>query len=192
MPVLAREHSDFAWFKARAESLQFDLTAGQSKMANVDEHGLLNAETSQPGERAEHDLPPKSYAEAIIQPLEEQENANKHVVEINGNSSTPSNTAAKANGTRSTNGAEKHLDTPKVVYSQHVDARGTAVASVEPEPGYEAALQHNHAPAPRQRRETAFEKTSSPGKAKLASGRKAGAGWGRSAYVYSSVLLARC
>lgn len=185
MPVLAREYSDFAWFKARTESLQFDLTTGQSKMASSDEHGLLNAETSQPGERAEHDLPPKSYAEAIIQPFEEQEKAdNKHAVETNGHSSTPSSTAAKVNGTRSTNGAEKYLETPKVVFAEHFDTRGTAVASVEPEPGYEVALQHDRVSAPRQRKkEAALEKNPNLEKEKLASGREAGAGWGRSAYV---------
>jgi hypothetical protein len=153
-------------------------------MANADGHGLLNAETSQPRERAEHDLPPKSYAEAIIQPFEGQQEANKHAVETNGHSSTYSTTAGNINGVRDANGTEKELDMGPVVYADHVDSKGTAIASIKPEPSYEAALKHNQVSAPRQRpKETTLAKRSSPEKSKLASGRRAGAGWERSAYV---------
>lgn len=193
MPALASEHSDFAWLKSRTESLPFDLSAGQPEMANADGHGVLNAETSQPCERTEHDLPPKSYAEAILQPFEGQQEANKHAVETNGHSSTNSTTAGNINGVRPAKGAEKELDAGKFLYADHVDRKGTAVASVKPEPGFEVALKHNQVSAPRRRtKETALAKRSSPEKPKLASGRRAGAGWERSAYVSLPCWMMRC
>lgn len=190
--MLAREHSDFAWFKARTDSLNFDLTAGQSEMANADERGLLNAETSQPSERAEHDLPPKSYAEAIFEPFESQQEANKHAVETNGHSSTKSSTTGIANGLHPTNGAEKQLDTGELIRADPTNGKGIAVASVKPDPKYAAALQHDQASAPRQRRkETALKKNSSLEKSTFTSGRSAGAGWSKSAYVCLSGWMMR-
>lgn len=154
---------------------------------------MANAETSQPCERAEHDMRPKSYAEAIIQPFEGQQEANKHAVETKGHLSTNSTTAGNMNGLRPAKGAEEDLDAGKVVYTDHVDSKGTAVASVKPEPGSVVAFKLNQVSAPPQRtKETAHTKRSSLEKPKLASGRRAGAGWGRSAYVSLPCWMIRC
>ena len=180
MPVLAREHSDFAWFKSRTDSLPFDLSTGQSNMANANGHSVLNAETSEANERAENHLPAKSYAEATRQSYENQQTANSYAMQTGGYSDTGRN----VNGSHLAGTEEKQLEHRKVVYAKHFDNKGTAVASVKPDPGYEAALEHNQLSAPRQRKkEIAPDKTKSPEKRKLASGRRAGAGWERSAYV---------
>ena len=188
MPVLAREHSDFAWFKSRTDSLPFDLSSGQSDMANSNGHSLLSAETSQPSERAEKHLPAKSYAEATQQPFEKQQMANSHAVQTDGNSDTGRN----INGIHLVKREEKQVEPIKVVYAKHFDNKGTAVASVKPDLGYEAALEHDQMSAPRQRKkETALDKKASPEKRKLASGRRAGAGWERSAYACIHLWIIR-
>jgi hypothetical protein len=186
MPVLDRQHSDFAWFQSRTESLPFDLTSGRSEMATTNGHGVLNAETSQLSERAEHDLPPKSYAEATVQSLEKQQEANKRLGHTNGHpdNASSTSTASNVNGFPPRQREEKQLGEDQVVYADHVDSNGTSIASVKPGPTYEEALKHNQAAAPRPRKKNTT--IQGPAKGQLASGRRAGAGWERSAYACPS------
>ena len=62
--MLHREHSDFQWFRERAKSVHSDPISEYSAMASVS--APLNPEPSLPKERADHDLPPKSYADAVV------------------------------------------------------------------------------------------------------------------------------
>ena len=187
MRALAREHSDFAWFKSRTESLPFDLTSGQAEiMGNTNEHGLLNPEMSQPTERAEHNLPPKSYAEATVQPLQEQQKVNQAFAQTNGHpKESGSSTESNGDGFCPAKREEKSLDEDRVIYAKHVDSNGTAIASVRPHPSYEEALKHVQEAVPRLRKkESTTQNKQDTTRPQLASGRRAGAGWERSAYVF--------
>ena len=176
--MLQRGHSDFAWFRERAQSLHSDSVSHYTEMASnmIEEQGQLNPEPSQPEERAEHSLPPKSYAEAISNETNEQtEDAfgNKSDGEqksaVNGYAHAP-----MVNGHKD----RYQLDEDKVVYEKHVNQNGEVFTSIKPSENYEQSLQHNGTTAPR-------EKHHRPAKRQdeLASGRKAGEGWEKSAYV---------
>lgn len=164
-------------------------------MTTTDGPGALNAETSHPAERATHDLPPKSYAEATIETFEEQQEANGHSAHVNKHpetASSSSGTASNVNGFAPAQGETKQHDDDHVIYAHHLDSNGTSIASVKPGPTYEEALKHNVTAAPRQtKNDTTIQKKHDPAKAQLASGRRAGAGWGKSAYV-CSISWGRC
>ena len=128
----------------------------------------LNAEPSLPKDRAEHDLPPKSYADAVVTGEDEQNNETHE--------RRPS-----MSGTSSTTAVEdrSQLDEDKVIYERrHVGSNGRdTLTSVRPDDDYEAALKHNGQTAPRERKKQPKQRPRSP----LESGRKAGEGWQRSA-----------
>ncbi len=136
----------------------------------------LNPEPSQPEDRAAHDLPPKSYADAVVEPTTS-----------NGTTNGASSTASPGHTTNGSahaglgKGQLKQLGREKVVYEKHL-GRGdqTTLTSIKPSEQFEDSLKHN---AQTVRRE---KKPSRPAKrqdTQFASGRKAGAGWERSAYA---------
>lgn len=172
--MLQRGHSDFAWFRDRAGSLHSDSVSQYTEMASSalqsQGPGQLNPEPSIPEERAEHNLPPKSYAAAISDGPNVQ----------NGDGVTPNGHADKPqmNGEKT----RKQLDEEKVVYEKHVNHDGEVLTSIKPSENYERSLQHNGHTAPREKKRNRPAKRQDD----LASGRQAGAGWERSAYAYTS------
>lgn len=120
----------------------------------------LNAEPAGTAERAQQHLPPKSYADAVYQ------NG------VNGTNGTLA--AASPHGSSGLPGT----DDRKVVFEKHVNASGEQITSVKPQEGYEESLKHNKA--------TTLGKEENGEKKQdesLASGRQAGKGWEKSAYV---------
>src|SRR4051812_851003 len=66
--MLQRGHSDFAWFKERTDTLQSDTVNAYAEMASSSSKSgaaALTPEPADPEERAEHNLPPKSYADSV-------------------------------------------------------------------------------------------------------------------------------
>ena len=164
--MLHREHSDFQWFKERTRALQSEPISRYSAMASV--APPLNAERSLPKDRADHDLPPKSYAEAVIVGGDDDQNAQAHERRLS------------MSGTSSTTAVEdrSQLDDDKLVYERHVGTNGRdTLTSVRPDESYESSLKHNSHTTPRERRKQSKQRPRSP----LESGRKAGEGWQRSA-----------
>jgi 2-acylglycerol O-acyltransferase 2 len=134
----------------------------------------LNPEPSQPRERANHHLPPKSYAEATVEGV--HNDAGEKPQEANGTASSND-----ANGSVKVNGVQRNIDEDRVIYDKHISRDGEQLTSIKPNEGYEEALKHDAALAPRHRGRSG--KKQDPNDAKLASGRRAGAGWERSAWV---------
>lgn len=132
----------------------------------------LNPQPSQPQERADHHLPPKSYAEATV------EGTDKHAgalpSEVNG-AALPDDVTQSVK----VNGLRKNIDEDRVIHDKHSSEKGEKLTSIKPDESYEQKLKHNAEPAPRQKWRSGKKQDSN--EAKLASGRRAGAGWERSA-----------
>lgn len=134
------------------------------------------ANPSQPEERAELDLPPKSYADAFKVGTEGEMNSRTaQVAESFQLNDTTRPYKPQANG----------VPDDTLVYGKHRSRSGEMLTSVKPDVGHDEALDHNERVAPRKRRNTA-------GASELASGRRAGAGWEKSACVKSHFLAASC
>jgi 2-acylglycerol O-acyltransferase 2 len=190
--MLQRGHSDFAWFRERAQSLQSDSLSHYTDMASttINGQGPLSSEPSQPDERAEHNLPPKSYAAA----------ANP---DLNGQNYAPDGPAAGFNGGAAVNGSvqpaeangernKQSLDESKVIYEKHININGEVLTSIKPSEDYEASLKHNRQTTPHEKKQNRPTKRQDLTQGELASGRRAGAGWERSAYGYSCVSSHFC
>src|ERR1700761_3528596 len=110
--MLQRGHSDFAWFHERAQSFQSDSLSAYTEMASstVEDHAQLNPEPSQQEERAEHNLPPKSYAEAVNKEPTGQNGQQQGAV--NGSADTP-----VVNGLT----PRQRPSDEKVIYEKHVN-----------------------------------------------------------------------
>jgi hypothetical protein len=177
--MLQRGHSDFAWFRERAESLHSNSLSHYTEMASttIDGQGQLNPEPSQPDERAEHNLLPKSYADAAA-----NQGANGTTVEpasdrngkgtVNGSAHPP---ATKGDKSR------RKLDEDKVIFEKHVNNAGEILTSIKPSEQYEESLKHDGQTAPREKKPHRPTKRQDLTQDELSSGRKAGAGWERSA-----------
>lgn len=132
----------------------------------------VSAEPSQPQDRADHSLPPKSYAEAAAEGLEADKNEEPH--DANGAiypGDVDGFAEAKASGW--------NIDEARVLYENHVSKQGEKLTSIKPNDSFEKALNHDALSAPRQKGK--LGKKQDADDAKLASGRRAGAGWERSA-----------
>jgi hypothetical protein len=160
--MLHREHSDFQWFKERARALKSSTIA-----AYTSPYPMATTEPADPTERAELDLPPKSYADAVVTGA--PANGHEHHPSMSGASSA----------TAVDDGAHRaQLDEDKLIYEKHTGANGGGkLTSVRPDDSYERALRHNGQTAPKYGKKRAEHRPMSP----LESGRKAGAGWQRSA-----------
>lgn len=182
--MLRRGDSDFAWFRQRAGSLHSDSLAHYTEMAStaINGEGHLNPEPSQPEERAEYELPPKSYAEAANPTIDHH---SAHAVEkkpdsekyggVNGSVSVPT-----VNGQLD---HQQQLDETKFIYEKHVNENGEILTSIKPTEVYEESLKHNGETAPHQKTHKKPVRRQDKTQDDLASGRKAGAGWERSAYA---------
>ncbi|KAK5090460.1 diacylglycerol O-acyltransferase 1 [Lithohypha guttulata] len=130
----------------------------------------MDSEPANPEERAQQDLPPKSYADAAHEAV----NGDDDYKHSNGHS-TPNKEAVW------------NLDENKIVYEKYKDGEGSVLVSVKPDPSYEENLKHNKATAPRSRGSSTSEnkKLQDTPKPQLQAGRRAGAGWERSAIRWS-------
>lgn len=190
--MLQRGDSDFAWFRERAESLHSDsLSAYTEKMtSSVGANGAgLNPEPSQPHDRAAHDLPPKSYAAAVYEPDDKQQQTNGLPHNSNGDGIYESAQTSSTNGwadSQEVDGHAQEVGEEKVLYEKHTGEDGHALTSIKPNESYEKSLKHNAETTPRERVEPSkTAKRQDVPSSQLASGRKAGAGWKTSAYETS-------
>ena len=162
--MLHRGDSDFVWYKQRIQQSRFIDSAAMASTQSAP----LNPEPADPKERKEHSLPPKTFADAVQQPPPA------------GGSLPHSPIKSYASSTTAVDDKEP-LDEDKVVYEKHRTPSGTAVlTSVKPSETYEESLKHNGEVAPMEEHQNGRSKRQDE---PLASGRTAGAGWERSAYV---------
>jgi len=172
--MLQRGHSDFAWFRERAQSLQSDTVSAYTEMASTSAQGRLNPEPSQLQDRADHDLPPKSYADAVNEPPNQ-----------NGDTATlvldkPEEAAPNGPAYPCASMVNGQSNQDRVIYEKHTSHNGeTSLASIKPSDDHEESLRHNAKSAPREKKSTRPSKRQNM---QLASGRRAGEGWQRSAY----------
>jgi 2-acylglycerol O-acyltransferase 2 len=169
----------------------------------------LNAETSQPKERAEHDLPPKSYADAVTNTTRESsrradadeanksgangylENDTGHTAgnvdgfpPVNNDTTKPINSEQVDEGkVREKRAGGEKVDKDKAIYEKYINDRGDRLTSVKPDESYEKSLEHGREAAPREKKKAKSMEAAKKHDEKphLASGRRAGAGWERSA-----------
>ncbi len=132
----------------------------------------LTAHLSQPQERAHHHLPPKSYAEATVEGINEDVRRTRH--EANGTAYLNG-----VNGSPEIKGLSRNIDEDHVICDKHSSQEEEKLTSIKPDESCEEGLKHDAESAPRQRGRSG--KKQDPNHAKLASGRRAGAGWERSA-----------
>ena len=139
----------------------------------------LNSEPSLPEERTDHHLPPKSYAAAVSVPLEEQRSAGNAAPLQNGSApyaAEVSSDAPAANGHKTPPITEN-----KELYEQHSDRNRHVLTSVKQSADYEVSLKHDQDIAPRKRKQARAMKKQDTPSSQLKTGRRAGAGWERSA-----------
>jgi 2-acylglycerol O-acyltransferase 2 len=122
-------------------------------------------------------LPPKLYVEAVKEgPGDDYGMTNGDTSKSNG---TANGSAYKHDKKR------KDVDEKKVIYEKHVNDNGEVLTSIKPSENYEDSLKHNGETAPREKGHERPAKRQD----ELASGRQAGAGWERSAYVPSILQI---
>lgn len=166
--MLQRGDSDFVWYKQRVEQSRF---IDPALMATT-RTKPLNPEPADPKERKEHHLPPKSFADAVQKTPA-------------GDSQPQSPIKSYASSATAVDDKEQP-DEDRVIFEKHRSASGSGVlTSLKPAEPYEESLKHNGETAPR---ENGQSKSQDPPERALASGRKAGAGWQRSAYAFSLTL----
>lgn len=220
--MLQRGHSDFAWFRERTQSLQSDSLSAYATMASPPTQGALNPEPADPQERADHHLPPKTYAGAVSEdppsaspvngttspqasdntssngtishslnpePADPQERASQHL--------PPKSYAASVSQTSEQNG---HADEPpsvvitksdlqpshkeKLVNEGYTSQDGRdSLTSLKVGEQHQKSLRHSQRTASPAKHKNHQKRKEAP--EELASGRKAGAGWERSAYDMS-------
>lgn len=146
--------------------------------------GTLNSEPADPQERAENNLPPKSYADVAQEPAEDDTTENGQSSQNGDGSSFKSNGTVKKTPSNKANAEGKPTE-DKIVLEKYLNGDGSVLASVRPDPSYNEALQHDKKVAPRKPAESSKSKSKKQDtpRSQLKSGRKAGEGWQQSAYV---------
>jgi 2-acylglycerol O-acyltransferase 2 len=155
----------------------------------------LNSEPSAPEERAAHDLPPKSYADAAEEALEsgphshangngktdevkpngthvasDEEQTSHEGVGLDGSPKSPTARGHRRVSSRSSRRSSNHMnDTqpPKDMFESHTNGNGNALTTVKP--SQELELPPKNRRVDRKRRDS-----------ELTAGRQAGAGWSKS------------
>lgn len=175
--MLRRENSEYQWFRDRAASIHTDLESEYPTTWPVMDatQTPLNAEPADPQERAEHDLPPKSFADAAQEAVDGDTSNDEQF-------HSASNGVAKT-GHRKTQDREIKLDEDKVVFEKYINGDGSYLSSVKPDPAYTESLEHNQQTARRDQSDKSKRnsKRQDTPKAQLQTGRRAGAGWEQSA-----------
>ncbi|KIX06937.1 uncharacterized protein Z518_04913 [Rhinocladiella mackenziei CBS 650.93] len=138
---------------------------------------LLNSEPSQPQDRLEHNPPPKSDADAVNEPVEVNGKNDGLVAAASQNSAANGSAPAPI-----VNGARKRLDEEKAIYEKHLCKEGeTSLTGIKLSENLEKNLTHKTRTPPREKKPNKPSKQQDVPDAQLASGRRAGAGWERSA-----------
>ena len=147
----------------------------------IEGQGQLNPESSLPEERAERNLVPKSYAEAMNEP-NDQNGARVDSVHAGAEKGTVigSTNVSSMNGHKN----KQKFARDNVVYDNHINETGEFLTSIKPKDTYEQSLQHNGETGPREKHHELLVKRQD----ELASGRKAGEGWEKSAFVSRSAI----
>jgi 2-acylglycerol O-acyltransferase 2 len=144
----------------------------------------LSIDPSQPQDRAQNNLPPKSYSDAAVESPEQQEKENEQLshaaatLELSGQGMdetprSPMKKGHKRGPSLKANGVKKHtteVNPNTVEYEKHQGTNGTMLVSTKPDDNYETALRQDEIEKPRRK----------VGKTELKTGRRAGAGWERS------------
>lgn len=133
-----------------------------------------DAEPSQHQNRAQHHLPPKSYAEAIVNGTDDGTGGT--ISQANGAA-----TVNDVNGFEKVNGPQKNIYDGRVLYDKHISCDGEKLTSIKLNEAHEGRRKHDSKPTAKPMERTG--KKDDTDNAKLASGRRAGAGWERSALV---------
>lgn len=142
---------------------------------------LLNPEPSQPDERAAQHLPPKTYVDAAAEnPNSEAEKETDTPSQYIGQGEdeapkSPVRKPYKRNGSMRVNGLQEKSSAQSLLIEKFQDKDGERLTSVKPLDFDESHEQNQ--------KEMAAKHTVG---AELVSGRRAGAGWERSGYVYPS------
>ena len=193
--MLKREHSEFQWFRERAASIHTHLNQDypildpDDKTFSMSKSAHLNPEPADPQEREEHDLPPKSYADAAQEALEDENGADEEH-HLNGNGINGTKFTKRPRKSSHDTNVGKRLNEDTLIFEKHSNGDGTTLVSVKPDPVYEESLKHSQQTAPRSEHSksrgssmTVVEKSPQQdiAKSSLQSGRTAGAGWQRSA-----------
>jgi hypothetical protein len=172
-PTLPRLDSDYLWYRERLRSLDLPKSKLNLNLDMADGHVAsvpLNAEPADPKERLKHNLPPKSFADAVQEPADHE------------NAQSQTSTRSYASSATAVDDHREHFDENKLVYEKHLNAsRDEVLTSIKPDEKYEESLKHDGATAPREKRKKGQSKRQDHPEEPLASGRKAGAGWQRSA-----------
>jgi 2-acylglycerol O-acyltransferase 2 len=143
----------------------------------------LNLPSSQPQERTNHPPLPKPHTAAIV------EGTDKDVRELRSEACGAAGLSG-VNGSVKVNGLRRNIDEDRVLYDKHTSPKGEKLTSIKPDESYEEGLKHDADSAPRQKGRSG--KKQDPNGEKLASGRRAGAGWERSASVFLPEPLFTC
>ena len=166
--------------------------------------GPLNPEPSQPQERLDQNLAPKSYATALTEPLEDQQTQFQNRKQTYQNSLSSSITSqgvpTSPSLTWTTSGTKTPTNDETEIYEKHVDGNGHVLTSLKRDDSYAESLRHDELIAPRRKsgdrspnKEHKGKKDEPEGTSQLKTGRRAGAGWERSAYVLSILtILVNC
>jgi len=200
--MLRRDNSEYQWFRERAASIHTHLdqeypvgdSTPISTMTTEKQNGSLNPEPAAPEDRAHEHLPPKSYADAAQEVVVgDSKNTNGHDYKhVNGNAKHSCSAEQSRAPSHDTN-IGKRINDDKVKFEKYSDGNGSVLTSVKPDPSYEENLKHNRdtAPTSRDPSENPAERPEQEKisyqqditKSQLKTGRQAGAGWERSAYV---------
>lgn len=146
----------------------------------------LSPEPSDPQERVDHNLPPKSYAAATKESSDQGPGHTGGSIERSVTPQSDGSTNGKPVGNGSLLSPEsshrkssrRSLDEKKLIYERYATDDGDGLTSVEPENDYQDGLRHNEDTRPRDRSRSRQRGEEGP---QLATGRRAGAGWERSA-----------
>ncbi|EXJ79278.1 hypothetical protein A1O3_08780 [Capronia epimyces CBS 606.96] len=180
-------------------------TTEQNGVANATEP--LIPEPSEPHDRAEENSLPKSYAAAVSEPADPAVTTREQNGVANGTGHTDENSLPKSYAAavseptdhavptteqtsaanESVNGSvvnnqRKHRGQDKLIYEKHADPSGDLpLTSVKPSDDHEKNIQQGTEKPPRGKKSSRPSKRQDVPNAQLASGRRAGAGWEKSA-----------
>ncbi|KAI9890046.1 MAG: diacylglycerol O-acyltransferase 1 [Vezdaea aestivalis] len=154
------------------------------------ESASLNPEPSDPQERKERSLPPKTYSDAVEEEpqeklvpehIEKEESSKRQDTSKNGKKTTSQKKKSKGNK-KNTSGQvagpkAAETDATKLVQENYSDTNGKSLTSVKPSEGYEQSLRSRKGEQKPPKTEQSSES--------LVSGRKAGAGWERSRFRFA-------
>ncbi|ETN38818.1 uncharacterized protein HMPREF1541_06857 [Cyphellophora europaea CBS 101466] len=147
-------------------------------MASTTVSKPLNSEPADPQERKKHSLPAKSFADSV------------QGTAAGGGESQPHSPIKSYASSATAVDDKEQLDDDKLVYEKHRSSTGTDIlTTVKPDDKYEQSLKQNGATTQREKSKNGRTKKQDTTEQALASGRKAGAGWQRSAIRWAPLSV---